>query len=616
MHFTFKSLAIIIGVVYLASLLYFRRWEVNIIYGGDTWGYYAYLPAALIYGDLSNIDTTYRKRFDYSGEAFSFPGPGGELPVAANGHRVIKYTAGVALLQLPFFLMGHGMALLLPGVAADGYSWPYMLWIHLANLIYFFAGLWCLYRVLQAEVLDKQAVWFSLLILALGTHLYNFEVYRGPMAHAYLFSLYGLLMYASRQFYLSTGRRYAILIGLSAGLITLIRPVEILALAIPLGYGLVDGQALRQRWAFWKAHAASIGWAVVVFIAMGLPQLLYWKLATGGWHFDGYPGEAFDFRHARIHGGLFSYQNGWLTYSPAMWLSVLGIGWLAYHRRWLWPVLIFLPLHIYIAYSWWCWYYINGFGSRPMVEAAALLSVPMAFTVAAMLSRPYLRVFFYLLTAFFIGLNLFQNWQHKQGILWTEAANEGYYWAVFGKTKMTYDALVAFDTGERQPDSSQLKEHALLYSQDFEAADSSLQYAESPVGGGKQAALLTPERKYLEFFAKEVGSLPLQAGDYLRVEAMCKKDVKEYPWYTAPSIVVSTQVGEEVQHYRALRIDSKLANPTFSIWGGEPGHWGWVRFYVKLPETLAPEQLLKVYAMAEKEVVYVDQVKVSVLKGP
>ena len=286
MHFTFKSLAIVIGVVYLASLLYFRRWEVNIIHGGDTWGYYAYLPAAFIYGDLSNIDTTYRKRFDYAGGAFSFPAPGGELPIAANGHRVIKYTTGVAILQLPFFMLAHGMALLLPSVAADGYSWPYMLWIHLANLIYFFGGLWCLYRVLEEEITDKRAIWLSLLIIALGTHLYNFEVYRGPMAHGYLFSLYGLLMYASQQFYKLGGHRYALFIGLSAGLITLIRPVEILALAIPLGYGLTDGQALRQRWIYWKEQAASIALAVLAFIAMGLPQVFYWKLATGSWHFD------------------------------------------------------------------------------------------------------------------------------------------------------------------------------------------------------------------------------------------------------------------------------------------------------------------------------------------
>lgn len=613
---SFRSLALLIALVYLASLLYYKRWEVNIIHGGDSWGYYGYLPAAFIYGDLANIDTSYKARFAYTGETPFFPSPGGELPIADNGHRIIKYTCGIAILQAPFFLAGHLLASLLPNVPADGYSWPYLLFIHLANLVYFFIGIWCLYRVLIHETGHKNAAALSILLIALGTHLYNFEVYRGPMSHGYLFSLYGGLMYATLQFYQQPGRRWAIYIGLLAGLITLIRPVEIICLTIPFLYGLSSKQALVERLAFWRQHIALIGLAIGVFILCGLPQAFYWKYASGHWHFDSYPGEAFDFAHARIHAGLFSYQNGWLLYSPAMALSVLGIGWLVVKRNYLWPVLVFLPLHVYIAYSWWCWYYINGFGSRPMVEAAALLAVPMAWVFRWALSYKVGPALLGVLISGFIGLNLFQNWQHHKGILWSEAVNEAYYKTVFGQTQMSYDALVAFDSDEYQPDSTKLALKASLYANNFEQPDSTLALVTEPVHEGKQALRLTTERKFFELFSEPIEKLNLQPGDYVRLSGWCRKEIKEFPWYTAPSLLLTIEREGQFILYRQVRIDSKLANPEYSLWGGQPGQWGWVRMFVQLPEEMQPGDRIKAYFMAEKGDIWIDDVVADLWQKP
>lgn len=605
---SFRSLALLVGLAYAVSLLYFQRWEVNIRYGGDSWGYYGYLPAAFIYGDLQNIDTSYMARFAYTGEAPAFPAPGGELPVAENGSRLIKYTCGVALLQLPFFLVAHGIALAWPGIPADGYSWPYAVLIHLANLVYFFWGLWLLYRVLKEETGSESAAWVTLALLSLGTHLYNFEVYRGPMAHGYLFSLYGMLMYATVRFYRQPEWRWAVFIGLSAGLITLIRPVEIICLAIPFLYGLTSREALRARGQLWAKNWRLLLAAAGVFVLCGLPQLFYWKYASGHWRFDGYPGEEFDFAHALIHAGLFSYRNGWLVYSPAMVLALLGMGWLARRRNWLWPILVFLPLHIYIAYSWWCWYYINGFGSRPMVEAAALLAVPMAWLAQWALARRWTAAPLALLVVGFIVLNLFQNWQHSKGILWTEAGNRAYYWSVFGKTSMSYDALVAFDSEEIQPDSNKLKPLGQFYANDFEQPDSTLDRIDTLARAGGSALRLTPERQFFELFAGKAGELSLQPGVYLRAAGWCRKDEKEFPWYMAPSLVISVDRAGKTILYRQVRIDSKLGNPEFSLWGGQPGVWGWVRLFVRLPDDLQPDDVVKAYFMTSAKTVYIDNV--------
>lgn len=477
-------------------------------------------------------------------------------------------------------------------------------------LFYLLLSGYLLYLLLASHFNIKVA-FLTLLALALGTNLYNFAVYRAGMSHAYLFSLYAGLMYATWRFYAQPRQRWIIWAAICAGMITLIRPVEILCLAIPLAYGLTDVSKLRERLAFWGEHWRWLVLAAGLFILCGIPQLLYWKHASGHWLFDSYPNEAFDFARAKIANGLFSAQNGWLVYSPIMVFSLLGIVALLRNRTWLWPVVLILPLHIYIAYSWWCWYYINGFGSRPMVELYALLSIPLAYSFAYLDRRKWTSILLVFLIMGAIGLQLFQNWQHSKGILWSEMANGAYYRAVFGKTAMTYDALVAFDSDERQPDSTSLTMVKPLVKLDFEQQDSQLHLVQTPVYQGQQVLKITPEQKYASIYEGPLNKDAIKVGEWLHISAYCYKEKKEFPWYIAPSIVVEFNDDQGTLKYRQVRIDSKLNNPGFSLWGGEPGHWGYVRLWVQVPEEATPETMLKIYFMAEQEVVYADEVEVG-----
>ncbi len=612
--FCFRYLVCLTGVVYLAAFLYFQRWDRNIISGGDTWGYYAYLPATFIHGDLANIDSSYLLRFNYWEGTPQFPGAGGELPIADNGHRVIKYTCGVALLELPFFAMGHAWALLDYRYEADGFSFPYRFLVHLAPFFYLFFGGFLLFRLLAAETSPRTAFWV-IMILLLGTPLFNSIVYRGPMAHGYLFACYGALLYASWQFYRRPSWKVSLLLGLSVGLIGLMRPVEVVCVLIPALYGLSSWQGVRQRFVYWWEQRGKLSVAVAIALAIVSLQFLYWQYATGQWFFDSYPGEDFDFANPRIWDGLFSYQNGWLVYAPIMILALLGCGFLFRRRDWLWPVFTVLPLHIFIAYSWWCWNYINGFGSRPMVEISALLAIPLAYLWEWGRSRAWLTYALSTLALLAIGLQLFQNWQHSKGLLWTENANAAYYWSVFGKTSMTYDALVAFDSGEHQVDSTRLSKHKTLMSAKFESlTDSTLVRDDSIVYEGKHALRLSPDNKFYTIWDRSLEEAGAIAGDWIRISAWCYKEVREEPWYTAPSIVVSMDSDGESLIYRQVRIDSKLANPSFSLWGGRTGHWGWVRMWVQVPKEIKPSDLLKVYVMAERQRVYIDDVELTVWK--
>ena len=523
---------------------------------------------------------------------------------------MIKYTCGVAILQLPFFAVGHTWATLSANYEADGFSFPYLISVILGNLVYLFLGLYVLFRLLAGTFNSKIAFWV-LLILGLGTNLFNFAVYRPAMSHAYLFSLYGGLMYATWRFYAQPARKWIVVAALCAGFITLIRPVEILCLAIPLSYGLVSSTVLKARMQFWAKHWSWLLLAAGLFILCGIPQLLYWKYASGHWYFNSYPGEHFDFADPQIIGGLFSTKNGWLIYAPIMVLSLLGTLALLRERDWFWPTLLILPLHVYIAYSWWCWYYINGFGSRPMVELYALLAIPLAYSVAYLDQRAWTRIALVLVTGMAITLQLFQNWQHSKGILWSEMATPAYYQTVFGKTSMSYDALVAFDMNVVQPDSTKLTYLSTLAQEDFEQADSTLDVVSEPLYAGEAVLRVTPQKKYGEIIAGDVANLGLDAENWLRAEAWCYKSEKELPWYTAASLVVEISRDQGIIHYYRTSIDNKIGNPGYSLWGGEPKRWGWVRQWIQLPADLQPTDVLKVYIMAEAQTLYVDEVSVE-----
>lgn len=612
MRFRFILLPVLI--IYAATFFYFQRWKVNILHGGDAWGYYAYLPSLFIYGDIADMKDTYLARFRYLNEQPALPGPGDVLTPAENGRSINKYTAGVAVLQAPFFVLGHLIAWL-SGYPRDGYSLPYMMAIHLANFFYACIGLFLLYRPLSREVGRKMAG-IALLTIALASSVFHFQVYRGPMAHSYLFFLYCVLIWATWRFYRTPGLWNAIGIGFSAGLITLTRPVEFVCLAIPLFYGLGMERNLPRQWAYFRDHWKWVLTAAAAFAVCGLLQMVYWKISSGHWIFYSYGEERFSFDRPKIGPGLFGFQNGWLPYSPVMILSLFGLIYLGRHRNWLIPTMVFIPLHVYFAYSWWCWYYINGLGSRPMVEAAPLLAFPLAWFLHYANRQWGMRLLVGAFILFCGALTIFQTWQHHRGILWSEFANAGYYWSAFGKTRMDNEILTAFDSGELRPDTSQWKKAGLPVWKDFETpGPDSFRVVQPGVFGSRFALALQPGGAgSLDLVYHSITDLNVEPGDYVRIKAWCKKDALEFPWYMMPAFAIQLKKGGQNLKFQHIRIDNKLGNKDFSIWGGKAGVWGIVDFYYRIPLNARPNDTLQVYVEMQRQTVYLDDFALEALK--
>ncbi len=609
-----NSTILFLALIFLISLHRYQKWSVNIVGGGDSWGYYMYLPAVFIYGDLANVEQTTAARIKYhSGHKIQTDNKADKIdkaPMHSSGRRVMKFTMGLSMMYAPFFLMAHGLAKI-GGWPADGYSFIYLYMIHLASLFFVLWGFWLLRKVLLKWVSDWVCS-ITLLMIGLGTHLYFFTVYKSTMAHAYLFFLYALLVYATQKWYELKKLKHALLIGLAAGFITLIRPTEIICLAIPMLWGITSFAEFKNRGslikAYFKSYLASIG----IYILVGLPQLIYWKWASGNWLYYSYGEEGFDFANPHIVEGLFGFKNGWLTYTPIMLFALLGIYFLWRQRHTaLLPLLIFLPLHIYFTYSWWCWYYINGFGSRPMVEAAALLSIPFAlFLQKAVKSGTVVRAILFATMLLFVWQNMFQTYQVHQGLLWSQGANWTFYKRSFAKKQLTYLDLVSLDTGTDSPDESKMKLVTTIASHDFE--DSLGVYYQTNITGNETRVYkLNKQKQYSPNVKTKWNQLKgAHPGDWVKISVDAMRQYEGNFMYSMNKLVFTI---EPAGVWKSIRIDNKLGNTSNSIWAGKNHVWDNVYFWMQIPENINANDLLKTYVWNNSTPeIYIDNLRMEI----
>jgi hypothetical protein len=596
-------------VFYLASFVFYERWETNIIGGGDSWGYNAYLPALFIHHDLDNLETTYNTRLGYHA---GFEG-GAKNPLGTDvaiqtedGKQVIKYTVGVAILQAPFFLLGHLTAAIF-NYPTDGYSIPYIIFDHLSAIFYVFLGLWFLIIVWR-KLFSEGTTTLLLVSIMLATNLYYFTAYNGVMAHAYLFGLYSLLIYSTDRFYTRPNWKMALLIGISAGMITLIRPVEIFCLAIPVFYGI---KSIKNRFAFILDHKGLFVIAAAAYALMGFFQMIYWKGITGKWIYYSYGDEGFNFKDPQILSGLTSFHNGWLIYTPIMVFALIGILFLIKKRDWLWSILLFLPIHIYITYSWWCWYYINGFGSRPMVETYALLSIPLGYTILYSRRFNWSRYLLGVIVILLAILNIFQTHQLSKGVMWSETASKAYYMSTFGKTTLNKRDLIHYESNETQPDTSKYKKVKELYFNNFE--DSlDLNYQKAIVHDGQFTYRLTKEQTYAPGLSGTLSELGASPGQYMRISAWCYKEIKEPSWWSMSIMVGYFERNQEVTKFTHTWIGNKLQNRYMSLWDGQAGVWDEIVFFVKVPKKAEGTDNFKAFIQnGSGQPVYIDNFKVE-----
>ncbi|MEP7129238.1 MAG: hypothetical protein ABI729_10235, partial [Chitinophagales bacterium] len=183
-----------IAIFYVCTLFYYGKWKSSALITGDPSGYYGYLPAAFLYHDLKNLKITEEVAGKYKPDL----NKADEMIAGTwltNGNFVDKYSMGIAMLHLPFFLLASLVSLFL-GYPVDGFSVPFQILMYLGSIFYAISGLWFLQRVMK-RFFNENIIAVTLITVALGTNLYCYVTHESIMAHSYLFFLYCALLWST-----------------------------------------------------------------------------------------------------------------------------------------------------------------------------------------------------------------------------------------------------------------------------------------------------------------------------------------------------------------------------------------------------------------------------------
>jgi hypothetical protein len=332
---------------------------------------------------------------------------------------------------------------------ADGFSRPYQLAISLESLLIACLGLWLLRLVLQRHFPDL-TVAIVLVTITFATNYLDYAGINSAMSHNYLFTAYALLIWLSDNYWKKPSSTTAFFIGLVVGIMALTRPTEVVAILIPLLWGVSGEKSMRKR-----VRTLQNKWPQILIVGtaallIGSIQLVYWKYVSDNWIVYSYEDQGFSWLSPHLIDGMFSYRSGWLVYTPIMLVSLIGFGFLYRRAPHLFHACIVVSgIFMYITWAWDIWWYGGSLGQRAMVQLYPVLAFPLAASVDwVLLSKPRKYVGLSVLVVC-IYYNLWLTHQaHRGGLLEVGQMNKAYFWHILGRYKVPPETRFLLDNAE------------------------------------------------------------------------------------------------------------------------------------------------------------------------
>lgn len=419
-----KLVILLIVICCLAIDCNLKSWKkTDRVIEWDVHWYYAYLPALFVYNDIKLEKSNYKVGKEY----YFWPS------IAPNNGKFIKSTMGIAFFYAPFFFVAHSLSFIF-NLDKSGFSEHYKFFLLLSTIFYLAVGLFYLRKILK-KYFSEEVTAITLLLLGLGTNLLAYSSQSAPMPHTYNFAAIAMFIYYSIKWYEKQNIKNTIIIGFLLGIISLIRPTNMLIILVFVLYGITNLRTFSDRFIFLISKYKLIILMVLCFIIIWIPQLVYWKIVTDQYIFYSYGDEHFFFNDPKLFEGLIGFRKGWLIYTPIMFFSLTGFLFLKKElKKFRLAIITFTVINIYIIFSWWCWWYGGSFGQRPMIDSYALLAIPLASFVSFMQSKKYIfKILFYSICLFFIWLNIFNTFQFERASIHYCGMTKTLYFKQFGK---------------------------------------------------------------------------------------------------------------------------------------------------------------------------------------
>jgi hypothetical protein len=528
------SLVLICFFIFSAGFLYYPKWKQTHTEATISWdvsGYYFYLPSCFIYRDLMQLG--------FKDSILNKYHPTPELQQAflhGSGNYVMKYSAGQAILFSPFFLVAHAVAGLSEQYPADGFSYPYQYCIGIGMLLYACAGILVLRKVLLHFFSDAVTA-LTLLAVFFATNYLDYSVIDGAMTHNSLFMLYALLLLFTIRFYRKPALRYAMAIGFTAGMATLVRPTEAICVLIPLCWGMAGAGKIKKRISFLINNRSFVVPAGIIFLLVVFIQSAYWKYVSGSWIVYSYGNEGFDWLQPHIINGLLSYKNGWLVYTPVMLLMVPGfICFYKQQRELFFAVSLFTCLFIYTCFSWHQWWYGASLGQRAMIQAYPVLALPLGSFFCYVQRK---RLLFAMLIVFLAGCTWYNLWlthqSHKGGYFRAGEMNGAYLRAIVFSTNLSPEIQLLLDNEEIYSKNTRPKNSQL-------ATRGKIQIDTDHPSSAEYDVTIAPGTKWL------------------RASALISMPVKEWDTWKMPQFILRFYAGEKIIKTSFIRAARALSD--------------------------------------------------------
>lgn len=412
--------------------------HTNIISDGT--GYYAYLPQYIVYPEYKGFAFYEQVMKRYPDKAFfSMLYFDPQTAEASN-----KFYTGTALVQSPFYLIGHAYASMTQ--QADGYSTPYRLSIQFAALFYWLIGVIALLRLFKRMGYSQLVVLSGIVLLTFGTNLNLYAAYYVSLSHVYSFALIACFLNVAHSWSKTEKSSSFLWMCLLFGLIGIIRPVNVLILLIlPFFFSSFTDFGQRIRTLFLKQWKVVFIGGVLIWLPVFIQLWVHYD-QSGTFSLYTYNNEGFDNLFTpQFFNVLFSYEKGFFVYAPVLFLVFPGIYFLLRKHP---PFFLFgwaltTCITLYMICSWWSWEYGGGLGMRPLIEFLPLYLLPILalFQYAPKWLKAVSGI------VVIGGIFLYQVFQiqFNKDIILYSGMNKERFWHIFLKTDDRYKWMLAYD---------------------------------------------------------------------------------------------------------------------------------------------------------------------------
>lgn len=581
----------------------------NNVLSWDVFGYYLYLPAKFIYHDPYLLNQEWLNHIVAEYESTATLYQINQHP--ETGNWIIKYSMGMSFLYAPFFFIAHWLAPVF-GYKQDGFSAIYGFAIETGMFLFSKIGLWYLIKILF-NFFDSKISIISFALIVFATNYVQLAVQYSLLTHVPLFTLYCILIYYTIQW--SNHKKWSsfFIITFSCGLITLIRPNEIICVLIPILWSINQNTNFKEK-INWLFHSPlKLILSIFLLTIPVLIQMYYWKAGTNNWLYYSYqnPGEGFDFLSPYTREFLFSFRKGWFIYTPLALIALVSL--VQVYRKnkpVFWAILIPALISVYIVSSWSCWWYAGGsYSQRAIISIYPLLAISLGYGIQFLLLKfkNAILIPFALLLCF----NLFQAWQFNQDILDHERMTYAYYKKILFKTKKPADAekylLVnrSADENEAMVDLNMYNEKRIL-SNSFTTAPAGKEYALSDsIGKGDTHALWMNEKnEYVDGLSMKFNEVTTQ--DHFWIKAAVDIFIPQDYESESPLFVAHFNHGENGMY--------KYRNKSIPKDALKLNQWNHLEFMYLSPEVRSVQDDFKLYLWhPHKKQVFIDNLTVSVL---